>query len=203
MKKESTVVYNPMLYKEFVYICRMSITGERRHQAFLATQKPEASIFKPSLDFGLDSKSSTNKSLMDIVTDNKNGEERILEDLHANSIQEKALALSRKYEDGKYTDQIEAFYLAQDASGFDKKVVILGKIFLYKAGLVAPKTLAFVKSLSNTYKAKFNISNALINKQLSEFKKKKTHKISSYSDVLEDGGKTRLGLLLRRRNVTE
>jgi len=203
LKKASTVEYHTMLYKEFIYICRMSITGERRHQAFLATQKPEASIFKPSLDFGLDNKSNANKSLMDIVTDNKNGGENILEDIHAMSIQEKAIELSKKYENGKYAKQIEAFYLAQDASGFDKKVVVLGKIFLYKAGLVAPKTLAFVKSLSNTYKAKFNISNALINRQMSEFKKKKSHRICNYSEVLEDGGKTRVGLLLRRRGATE
>ena len=39
----------------------------------------------------------------------KNGEESLVEDLHAASIQDKALELSKKYEDGKYTDEFLYF----------------------------------------------------------------------------------------------
>jgi len=203
LKKASTVEYKFMLYKEFVYICRMSITGERRHQAFLATQKPEASIFKPSLDFRLDSKNDTDKYLLDVVKDPNIDSDATLNDRNIMEIKKKAIRLSKKYEEGKYSYEIAKFYTKEDSSGFNKKVVILGKIFLYKAGLHSPKILSFIKSLSNTYKAKFNISSALVNKQVQEYKKKKTIKIPSYEDILEDGGKTRIGLILRKRGTVE
>ena len=167
--KASTVVYNTMLYKEFIYICRMSITGERRHQAFLATQKPESSLFKPSLDFNLEGKSNnTDRSLMDITKDTKNDASNVMEDVHMNKLIEKALEYAKQYENGHYYKQIQDIYINQEVKGVNKKVLILSKIFLYKAGLVAPKTLAFIKSLSNTYKAKFNISNSLVTRQLNE-----------------------------------
>lgn len=203
LKKASTVVYNKMLYKEFIYICRMSITGERRHQAFLATQRPESSLFKPSLDFNLESKSNTDRSLMDITKDTKNDATNVLEEVHTNTLIEKALELAKNYENGHYYKQIEDVYLNQDVKGVNKKILMLSKIFLYKAGLTAPKVLTFIKSLSNTYKAKFNISNSLVIRQLNEAKKRKVHKIASYNEMLEDDGQTRLGLLLRRRSVTE
>lgn len=205
LTKESTVVYNPMLYKEFVYICRMSITGERRHQAFLATQKPSSSIFKPSLDFKLDSKSSNEKSLLDILNtkDPSCDAELMLDQTNTNSIIDKALSLSEDYQGGKYTTQIAKYYRLQDSAGINKKIQTLGKIFLYKAGLVSPKTVGFVKSLSNKYKAKFNISNALLNRQSNNFKKTSVAKAASYDDVLEDSGKTRVGLLLRKRGTLD
>ena len=290
LKKASTVKYNLMLYREFVYICRMSITGERRHQAFLATQHPEASIFKPSLDFNLDNnKSDDTKTLIDIVKDNKSDTELMVDNVHISHIQQRALDLSKEYENGKYTELISKFYEAQGSDWieyeditdrrisnsqeipelcknsndinskniyyiadlikpdykldilinnvlqprnlykvhngflifnediteftedisvtlqctieFHKKIVILSKIFLYKAGLVSPKAVAFIKSLSNTYKSKFNISTALLNKQIAEVKKHKVHKQVTYADVLEDGGNTHLGLVLRKRGT--
>ena len=203
LKKESTVKYNPVLYKEFVYICRMSITGERRHQAFLATQRPDATLFRPSLDFRLDSKPDSDKSLMDVVKDPVTDDELTLTTINISEIKRKAIELSRGYEKGRYSSQIEKFYDVEDTSGFSKKIVILGKIFLYKAGLRSPKTLSFIKSLSNTYKAKFNISSALVAKQVTELKAKKTPKIPSYADIFEDAGKTRLGLILRKRGTLE
>ena len=205
LKKESTVKYNPVLYKEFVYICRMSITGERRHQAFLATQKPSSSIFKPSLDFRLDSKSTSEKSLLDVLNtkDPSCDIELMLDQANTNNIVNKALALSENYQKGKYTAQIAKYYRFQDSAGINKKIQTLGKIFLYKAGLVSPKSVSFVKSLSNKYKAKFNISNALLNRQCNNLKKNSTIKATSYDDVLEDSGKTRVGLLLRKRGTLE
>ena len=203
LKKESTVKYNPVLYKEFVYICRMSITGEGRHQAFLATQKPDATLFRSSLDFKLDAKNDSDKSLLDVVKDPITDDELMHGNVNISEIKKKALELSKFYEGGKYYKQIKAFYEIEDAGGFNKKVVMLGKIFLYKAGLRAPKVLAFIKSLSNTYKLKFNISTALINKEVNEAKHKKVAKLPSYEDILEDGGKTRVGLILRKRGTTE
>lgn len=201
LKKASKVVYDKMLYKEFIYICRMSITGERRHQAFLATQRPESSLFKPSLDFNLENKGNTDRSLMDITKDTKNDASSMIDHAHTNTIIEKALEYAKLYENGQYYNQIADVYLNQDIKGINKKVLMLSKIFLYKAGLNAPKVLTFIKSLSNTYKAKFNISNSLVIHQLNEAKKRKTaHKIANYNDLLEDNGKTRLGLLLRRRS---
>lgn len=201
LKKESTVQYNPVLYKEFVYICRMSITGERRHQAFLATQKPDATLFRSSLDFKLDSKGDSEKSLLDVVKDPVTDNELTHSNVNILEIKRKALELSKFYEEGKYYNQIKQFYEVEDSSGFNKKVIILGKIFLYKAGLRAPKVLSFIKSLSNTYKLKFNISTALINKEVAESKHKKVAKLPSYEDILEDGGKTRIGLILRKRGT--
>lgn len=201
LKKESTVQYNPVLYKEFVYICRMSITGERRHQAFLATQKPDATLFRSSLDFKLDSKSDSDKSLLDVVKDPVTDNELTHSNVNILEIKKKALELSKTYENGKYYSQIKQFYEVEDSTGFNKKVIILGKIFLYKAGLRAPKVLSFIKSLSNTYKLKFNISTALVNREINDSKHKKVAKLPTYEDILEDGGKTRIGLILRKRGT--
>lgn len=201
LKKESTVKYNPVLYKEFVYICRMSITGERRHQAFLATQKPDATLFRSSLDFKLDSRADSDKSLLDIVKDPATDNELVHSTVNIIEIKKKALALSKLYEGGKYYEQLRNFYEIEDTSGFNKKVIILGKIFLYKAGLRTPKVLTFIKSLSNTYKLKFNISTALVNREVSESKRRKVIKAPTYEDILEDGGKTRMGLILRKRGT--
>lgn len=187
LKKKSTVEYNLMLYKEFVYICRMSITGERKHQAFLATQRPESSVFKTSLDFKFESnKKDSDKTLLDVLQDSKNNSDINLVITHTSTLIKKALQLSKEYEGGKYTEDLKRYYDTQDSAGFDKKTIILGKIFLYKAGLVSIKTLSFIKSLSNTYKSKFNINSALVNKQLSELKKKKVVKPSKPDDIYEN-----------------
>ena len=52
-----------------------------------------------------------------------------------------------------------------------------------------------------SYKAKFNISPALVNKQLADLKSHKTVKKASYKDVLEDSGETYVGRLLRKRGT--
>lgn len=173
LKKESTVSYTPMLYKEFIYICRMSITGERKHQAFLATQNMEDSLFKVSLDTKLDV-GDNEKTLADVIPDEEKDIDYLLDEANINKILNKALAICKEYPDAlKYYDKIKDFYEKQDPLGFDKKTIILGKIFLYKAGLVSNKILAFIKSLSATYKSRYNISSARINSQLNEFKNKK------------------------------
>ncbi len=177
LKKESTVTFNPMLYKEFIYICRMSITGERKHQAFLATQNENSSIFKFSLDNKIEGGTDNDKTLADVIPDEDRGSDALLESANMNRIFEKALTLCKQYPDARENyNQIRNFYEKQDTADFDKKTVILGKIFLYKAGLVSPKILAFIKSLSSTYKARYNISAARITAQMKEMKNHKVYK---------------------------
>ena len=179
LKKASTVSFNPMLYKEFIYICRMSITGERKVRAFKATQDEDASINKISLDNKIegDGNSHTEKSLAEMIPDENRSSAIMFDNANVNSILKKALELAEKYpESEKIYDKIKDFYEKQDLVGFDKKTIMLGKIFLYKAGLVSPKILAFIKSLSSTYKSRYNISSARINTQLQELKGIKVYK---------------------------
>jgi len=172
LKKASTVTFNPVLYKEFIYICRMSITGDRKHKAFLATQNEGSSIFKISLDNKLDV-NDNDKTLADVIPAEKDGDYMDSE-ANVKSILQKALFIAKQYPDAlNCYDKIESFYDKQDTAGFDKKTVMLGKIFLYKAGLYSPKILTFIKGLSTTYKSRYNISNSRVNTQLLEYKKVK------------------------------
>ena len=193
LKKKSTVVYNKIQYKEFVYICRLSITGERKHLAFLATMDENSSMFKMSLDSKIDSEHGNDKTLADILPAQQDGE--YMSSLsNVNNILQKALSFCDKYNDAKnYKEKIADFYSKQDPVGFDKKTVMLGKIFLYKAGLVSPKILQFIKALSSTYKSRYNLSNARILAQIDEFKQYKTFKPKKQSDL------TYKELILRKR----
>ncbi len=196
LEKESTVVYNPMQYKEFLYIVRLSISGDRKHKAFLATQDQEASIFKLSLDAKIED-SKGKKSLADVVPDADRDADHLESQANVNYIISKALTLAKKYPDAKKIyDKIKDFYDKQDPIGFDKKTILLGKIFLYKAGLVSPKILQFVKALSPTYKMRYNISLDRIQTQLQEMKKVKTGKSIKKVKTKDLGWKE---LLLRKR----
>ena len=176
LKKTSTVQYNPMLYKEFLYIIRLSISGDRKHKAFLATQDEDASIFKLSLDSKIDD-GKGEKILGDVVPDTQHSIEYTQNETEVNNILSKALVLMEKYPDAlKIRDKIKDFYEKQDPIGFDKKTILLGKIFLYKAGLVSPKILQFIKALSSTYKARYGISQARVDVQIKEQKKIMTGK---------------------------
>ena len=176
LDKPSTVQYNPMLYKEFLYIVRLSISGDRKHKAFLATQDQESSIFKLSLDTKVED-TKGEKALADVIPDSTHDLEYITSQTNVNNIIRKALMLVKDYPDAeKYYDKIKDFYDKQDPVGFDKKTLLLGKIFLYKAGLVSPKILAFIKALSPTYKTRYNLSQARVNVQVQELKKIKTGK---------------------------
>lgn len=191
LKKKSTVVYNKILFKEFLYITRRSVSGDRKHKAFLATQNVNASVFKISLDNKVDPNSDGDKTLADVVPDEKD-ENYILGLSNVQSIFKRALDLCRQYSDGlEYYDEIQDFYEKQDPANFKSKVVMLGKIFLYKAGLISPKTVSFVKSLSNTNKVKYNISIARLNAQAKQFKlqkevskAKKREKQKTYVDYI-------------------
>lgn len=170
LKKESTVKYTPILYKEFIYLSRRSISGERKHRAFLASLTDKDSIFKVSLDSKIDS-TDNDKTLGEVISLEDANTDTLLESANVSIIIEKALSLCKEYPDSlPYYDKIKDFYEKMDPTGFDKKTILLGKIFLYKAGLVSTKTLAFIKSLSTTYKARYNISTSRVNTQLQEVK---------------------------------
>jgi len=191
LKKKSTVVYNKILFKEFLYITRRSVSGDRKHKAFLATQDVNASVFKISLDNKVDPNSDGDKTLADVVPDEKD-ENYILGLSNIQSILKRALELCTHYSDGlEYYDEIKDFYDKQDPASFKSKVVMLGKIFLYKAGLISPKTVSFIKSLSNTNKVKYNISVSKLNAQAKQFKiqkelskQKKQEKPKTYIDYI-------------------
>ena len=195
LKKKSTVVYNKILFKEFLYITRRSVSGDRKHKAFLATQDVNASVFKISLDNKVDPNSDGEKTLADVVPDEKD-ENYILSLSNVKSIFKRALELCRQYSDGlEHYEEIRDFYEKQDPSNFKSKVVMLGKIFLYKAGLISPKTVSFIKSLSNTNKVKYNISIAKLNAQAKQYKLQK----DTNKDKKQEKQKTYVDYILHKR----
>lgn len=200
LEKPSTVQYNPMQYKEFLYIVRLSISGDRRHKAFLATQDEESSIFKLSLDSKVED-DKNEKSLSDVIADSSCDIEQITSSANVSTIIKKALELVKQYPDAeKCYDKIKDFYDKQDPIGFDKKTLLLGKIFLYKAGLVSPKILSFIKALSPTYKTRYNLSQGRVNAQINELKKIKSGKIIKKPKVTDLGWRD---LILKKRGELE
>lgn len=177
LTKSTTVTYNPTLYREFVYICRFAITGERKHLGFLATQNQQSSLFKASIDENIDN-AEEGKSLADIIADPVNNPDVTLGEINVNRMIDKALELALQYEESaECYDKIKKLYYEQDIEGFDKKVILLSKIFLYKAGLVSPKVIQFIKNLSPTYKAKYNISDSRLKRQCEELKDQRKFKV--------------------------
>jgi hypothetical protein len=92
LKKASTVQYNPMLYKEFLYLVRLSISGDRKHKAFLAVMDENSSIFKLSLDSKLED-GKGDKCLGDVVPDMNHTPEYVQSQTEINAILNKALNL--------------------------------------------------------------------------------------------------------------
>ena len=170
--KSKKVTFIPLLYREFIYILRMSISGERKHLAFLATQDVNSSIFRLSIDGKLESEKDGDKTLADVLPDEGCDASTMTEESSLNLVLDRALELCKEYPDAlENYESIKKFYEQQDPADLDKKTIILGKIFLYKAGLVSPKILAFIKSLSARYKGRYNISAARVNTQIQQMKK--------------------------------
>lgn len=204
LKKKTTVKYKKLLYREFLYVLRSSISSERKHLAFKATQDMDASVFKASLDTKFEQQKSGNKNsektLGDVLPDQQVSEETLLENAHTTSLIDKALSIAKTYPDGlALYDKIADFYEKQDTAGVDKKVVVLAKIFLYRAGLVSPKVLAFIKGLSPTYKQTYGISNMRLVRLLSENKPKKTHRIKTSKERSKEGNLGWKELIIMRR----
>ena len=195
--KKTTVEFNPMQYKEFIFIIRMSISGERKHLAFLATQNNNSSVFRASIDDKLESDKDNEKTLGDILQDETNDGDAITEQVNVTKLIDKALALCKEYPDAKEKyNLIKDLYIKQNIEDHDKKTIILSKIFLYKAGLISPKILAFIKSLSATYKARYNISAARVNTQIQNMKKVNTGKTIKPQDPKKMGWRE---LILHKR----
>lgn len=196
-ESKTKVIFNKIQYKEFIFMLRMSISGERKHLAFLATQNINSSVFRASLDDKLESDKDNEKTLGDILQDENNDDENITENVSVTKLVDKALKLCKEYPDAleKY-DMIKDLYEKQNIEDHDKKTIILSKIFLYKAGLVSPKILAFIKSLSATYKARYNISAARVNTQIQNIKKLNTGKVIKPKDTKTMGWRD---LILHKR----
>ena len=203
LKKDTTVKYVKLLYKEFLYLVRSSISSERKHIGFKATQDNDASIFKQSLDTKFEQTSSSKnseKTLGDVLPDETVNEETLFENAHASNIIAKALKIAESYPEGKELyDKIADFYEKQDTVGVDKKVVVLAKIFLYRAGLVSPKVLTFIKGLSPTYKQTYGISNMRLLRLLGENKQKKNKHIKTSKERSKDENLGWRDLILMRR----
>ena len=171
-QSKTKVTHEPKLYKEFIFMQRMSISSERKHLAFLATQNSNSSIFRLSLENPLESDKDSDKTLGDILQDDTNDSEAMTEHVSLEKVIDKALNLCKEYPDAlERIDLIRDLYEKQNIEDHDKKTIILSKIFLYKAGLSSPKILAFIKSLSATYKSRYNISAARVNTQIQNLKK--------------------------------
>ena len=87
-------------------------------------------------------------------------------------IKKRIIEFAKEYENGKYVDKITKMLDTGECRGKKIELVLL-KIFAYKSGVVTIKSLKFINSLSRTYKEKFGISSALLNKQMKELGIKK------------------------------
>ena len=76
------------------------------------------------------------------------------------------------FEEGKYAKKIQTMLETGECKGKKIELVLL-KIFAYKSGIVTARSLKFINSLSRTYKEKFGISSALLNKQMRDLGLKK------------------------------
>lgn len=206
--KKTNVIFTPMLYREFLYVVRLSISSERKHRAFLAALHPEDTIFKLSLNGKIDV-GDDEKALAEVVPDEENDGANIVENTNVSCIVDKALKIAKEYPEAmEVYDQIKTYYEVQDTEiivdkdpnnriYLDKKVVVLAKIFLYKAGLISPKCLAYIKALSPTFKSRYNISNARVNAQIAALKGSK--KPSTKQKKVQKKELTYKELILRKR----
>ena len=169
LKKATKVKWKPMQYKEFSYIARATIAGERRLKAFKFANNPEASTNKISLSQLAYNKVSSNKSIKreDLVTQ--------ADDLDDQTDYKNLLENINKYctsiDDSKYVKKIQAMLTNKNIKGSKNENIIL-KVCLYKAGITNHlKLLTFINNLSTKYKEKFGISQALLKKQIEQAKK--------------------------------
>lgn len=204
LKRSSTVVYSPVLYKEFIYICRMSITGERKHKAFLAALNQSSSLYKCSLDNTLDNANGKDgenkKTLADIIPLEEDVAEASLDKINLEVVIERAVSLIKQYPDiAEHCDKIKEFYNTQETGILDKKLLIVSKIFLYKAGLTSPKVINFVSNLPSVYKSKYNINVARLNNQQRKYAQTKTNDNICKTKGENSNKKTWRELIFRKR----
>lgn len=184
LKKATKVKWKPMQYKEFSYIARATIAGERRLKAFKFANDPEASANKISLSQLAYTKNTSNKSLKreDLVTQADNLDEQ--SDYHnlLNNINKYCATI----DDGKYVKKIQSMIANKNIKGSKNENIVL-KVCLYKAGITDHlKLLTFIKNLSNKYKEKFGISEVLLKKQIENAKKKHQSKLRLEAQYAEE-----------------
>lgn len=170
LKKKTKVKKTYKKYSDFLNLARKAITEERKVQARKAAENPEASLGKPSIDSPIHN-NNEKMTLLDI-TPNENQEDYFEAQQETKIYVRKILEYSENFENGKYTNKLQEMLETGEYRGKKFELVLL-KIFAYKSGIVTPKSLKFISSLSKTYKDKFGISTALINKQMRELGLKK------------------------------
>lgn len=168
LKKSTKVKWRLMKYKEFSYIARATISGERRLKAYKFAKTPEASINKISLNQSaytnpteLNDKSIKREDLLC-----QNYEEK--DECNYNNMINKACYYAKTLERGKYAKKLTEMLHDTQIKGNKIENTLL-KVCLYKAGFVnSSKLLNFINELSDKYKEKFGISQTLLNKHIDD-----------------------------------
>lgn len=167
LKKETKVKKTYKKYSDFLNLARKSITEARRVAARKCAENPEASLNKTSVDSPM-YQNNQKITMLDIATQENDNDAMMFDSYHeAMSLKRRIMEQAENYEEGKYAKKIQKMLDTGECKGKKSELVLL-KIFAYKSGVVTIKSLKFINSLSRTYKEKFGISNALLNKQMKE-----------------------------------
>ena len=172
LKKATKVKKTYKKYSDFLNLARKSITEERKVWARKCAENPEATLRKGSVDTPM-FQNNQRITMLDITSNPETSEDHMFDSYHeALSIKRKIMSLAEDYENGRYAKKIRMMLDTGECKGKKIELVLL-KIFAYKSGVVTVKSLKFINSLSRTYKEKFGISSALLNKQMRELGIKK------------------------------
>lgn len=187
LKKATKVKWKPMTYKEFSYIARATIAGERRLKAYKFAHNPEASSNKISLSQLAYNKVTSNKSVKreDLVTQLDTLDEQVDYQTLLQSVNK----YCSQIDDGKYVKKIQMMLTNKNIKGSKNENIVL-KVCLYKAGITNHlRLLTFINNLSTKYKEKFGISQVLLKKQIKEAEKQQVIKqrlIKQYEQEVKD-----------------
>ena len=172
LKKATKVKKTYKKYSDFLNLARKSITEERKVWARKCAENPEATLRKSSVDTPM-FQNNQRITILDIAPNSDVNEDHMFDSYHETlSIKRKIMSFAEDYENGKYAKKIQTMLETGECKGKKIELVLL-KIFAYKSGVVTSKSLKFINSLSRTYKEKFGISSALLNKQMRDLGLKK------------------------------
>jgi len=172
LKKATKVKKTYKKYSDFLNLARKSITEERKVWARKCAENPEATFHKGSIDTPM-YQNNQRITMIDITSKQETSEDQMFDSYQeAQSIKRKIIDYAEGFEDGKYANKIKTMLETGECKGKKIELVLL-KIFAYKAGIVTVKSIKFINSLSRTYKEKFGISSALLNKQMRDLGIKK------------------------------
>lgn len=172
LKKATKVKKTYKKYSDFLNLARKSITEERKVQARKCAENPEATLRKASIDTPM-FQNNQRITMIDITSKSGTDDDQMFDSYHeAATIKRKILSYAEDFEGGKYAKKIQNMLETGECKGKKIELVLL-KIFAYKSGIVTPKSLKFIGTLSKTYRERFGISTALLNKQMRELGIKK------------------------------